>query len=180
MIDPGLMQQALPAQPPAMPPGPDPMASALGAAVGGPPAGMETPPNIPPEAMGAPPMGMPPPEEKKPPLLLPPKLARELAEGYVEQVRSMAGMIAEQAGPPDDFQRFKLTEQVRAWNKRNPAVDPLALREQGLGPTEIRDKVYPLRRLMLKMVGPSPTDRAKYAARMKAETDKMSYDSSST
>lgn len=109
-------------------------------------------------------------EKKKPPLLLPPKLARELAQGYVDQVRSMSSMISEQTGPPEEFERMKVKDQVRAWNKRNPTADPQALKEQGLSPVEIRDKVYPLRRVMLKMVGPNPTERARFAERMKAES----------
>lgn len=119
------------------------------------------------------PMGPPPDEQpKKPPLLLPPQLATKLAQGYVDQARSMGQMIADQTGPPDDFERFPIREQVSAWHKRDIRQDPILLKEQGLTPTEIRDKVYPLRRILLKMAGPRPEDRVKYAARMKAEREK--------
>lgn len=171
MIDPGQIAQP-------MPPPSDPR-MAMAPAMGAPPP-LPAPPGAEPAlpAMGPVP-GEAAPPEKKPPLLLPPKVARALAEGYVEQVRSMASMIADQVGPPDDFEKFKVKERVRAWYKRNPSMDPIALKEQGLSPVEIRDKVYPLRRVLLKMVGPSPTARAKFAAQMKASTPEPDAESPS-
>lgn len=160
MIDPVAMQQ---------------MADAIQPAMGGAPAPAVPPPDgmMPPPGPGAGPMGPGPEQPKKPPLLLPPKLAKQLAMGYVEQARSMAQLIADQTGPPDDFERFPLKEQVKAYYKRDIRQDPLSLKEQGLTPTEIRDKVYPLRRILLKMAGPRPTDRVKFVQRMKAERARL-------
>ena len=128
---------------------------------------------MPPPGPGMGPMGEPPPPPKKPPLLLPPKLAKQLAQGYVDQARQMAQLIAEQTGPPDEFERFPLKEQVKAWYKRDARQDPYALKEQGLSDVEIRDKVYPLRRVLLKMAGPRPEDRVRFTQRMKAERARL-------
>lgn len=113
------------------------------------------------------------PASKQPPLLLPPRLATQIARGYVDQAQSMAKLVADQAGPPDDFERYPVKEQVAAYFKRDARHDPLALQEQGLSATEIRDKVYPLRRILLKMAGPRPADRVKFAERMMAERQKL-------
>jgi hypothetical protein len=113
--------------------------------------------------------GQAPPEPKKPPLLLPPTLAKQLARGYVDTARQMAGLLTDHVGPPDDFSRFTQKQQVQAWYKRDLRQDPLALKDQGLSDVEIRDKVYPLRRVLLKMVGPSPKDRVRFVQRMQAE-----------
>jgi hypothetical protein len=149
------------------------VAEAMGPAAGGPPP-------IPPPMDGAvPPMGgpvmadQPQVEEKQPPLMLPPTLAKRLAQGYVDQVKQMAQLFADHTGHPDDFKRFPLRAQVEAYYRRNPKADPLALKEQGLSAVEIRDKVYPLRRILLKMAGPRPEDRVKYARRMKAERARL-------
>jgi hypothetical protein len=156
VIDPAAMQQMQALPPEAQVPVAPPMPPGLGMPV-------------PPMGPGAGPMGAPAEPQKKPPLLLPPRLAKQLAQGYVDAARQNAQLISDVTGPPDDFERFPLKEQVKAWHKRDIRQDPYALREQGLSDVEIRDKVYPLRRILLKMVGPSPTDRAKFAARMRAE-----------
>lgn len=178
MIDPS----QLPPGPPPMPMGsPGPLGEAMAPAIGAGPLG--PPPAQEPMPPGGSPVmaadGMPSEPEKKPPLLLPPALARQMAQGYVDQARTMAGMIADQTGPPEEFERMKVADQVRAWNKRNPKMDPYALKEEGLSPSEIRDKVYPLRRILLKMSGTRPTERARFAQRMKAETTKSEYNESS-
>lgn len=131
-------------------------------------------PPVPP-GPGVGPMGemvAPPEEKKKPPLLLPPRLAKQLARAYVDSAREMAQKISDITGPPDEFERYSTKEQVKAWYKRDIRQDPYALREEGKSDVEIRDAVYPLRRILLKMIGPSPTERAKFAARMKAERAK--------
>ena len=157
MIDPAAMQG---------------MVDAMQPAVGGPPA--PPGPELAPPAMGGPVMAaQPKPEEKKPPLLLPPALAKQLAQGYVDQVRQMSQLVADHTGPPDEFERFPLKEQVKAWRKRDIRQDPILLKEGGASPTEIRDQVYPLRRILLKMAGPRPKDRAVYAARMREESAKL-------
>lgn len=180
MIDPaqlGAMTEAIqpalggpPAAPPPMPPGPPALPG------GEPPM---APPPVDPAALG-----MAPPEEpKKPPLLLPPRLARQLAQGYVDQARTMARQVADFTGPPDDFTRMPLKAQVQAWYKRDARQDPYALKEQGLSDVEIRDKVYPLRRVLLKMAGPRPADRAAFARKMKEErarTDMLQGEAPST
>lgn len=133
------------------------------------------PPPMAPPTEGAIPMGgpvmaaQPEAEPKAPPLLLPPSLGRQLAEGYVEQVKQMSQLFADHAGYPDDYKRYPVKAQVNAWFLRDPRQDPLTLKQQGLSPVEIRDKVYPLRRVLLKMAGPRPEDRVKFVAQMKAE-----------
>lgn len=155
----------------------DPAAMAKMAGALQPAVGAGGPPMVPPPEAGPmmmpPPMGGPPPEPEKPHLILPPKLAKSLAQGYVDQVRQMAQMLADQAGVPDEFQRFSLKDQVKAYYKRDARQDPLALKDQGLSDIEIRDKVYPLRRILLKMAGPRPDDRVKFAQRMKAERARL-------
>lgn len=148
------------------------MAGAMQPAVGGPPAAPQ--PMDPTAPMGGPVMAaQPQPEQKKPPLLLPPTLAKSLANGYVDQVKAMSQLIADQSGPPDDFTRFPLKEQVAAWHKRDARQNPYELKQQGMSDTEIRDKVYPLRPILLKMAGPRPIDRVKFAQKMKAERERM-------
>ena len=119
------------------------------------------------------PEGAPPEEPKKPAMLLPPTLAKKLARAYVDTAQAMAQQISDQTGPPDEFERFAIREQVKAYYKRDIRVDPLLLKEEGKTPTEIRDQVYPLRRILLKMSGPRPEDRVKFAQKMKTERARL-------
>lgn len=130
---------------------------------------------LPPEAMQGMPAGPggPPQEQKKPPLILPPRLAKQMAQGYVDQVRAMSQQLADYAGHPDEYQRMSLKDQVSAWYRRDPRHDPLALKDQGLSDAEVRDKVYPLRKILLKLAGPRPKDRVAFARRMKEERAKQ-------
>lgn len=151
---------------------------------GPPPGPPGMPPQMPTEPQGPIPQGpvMAAPNAapaKKPPLLVPPDMAQELAQGYVDQSKTMAQSMADFTGHPKDYSRMPLKDQVTAWNKRDGRQDPYALKEQGLSPTEIRDKVYPLRRVLLKLAGPRPKDRAKFAQKMQAESAKIRYDSKS-
>jgi hypothetical protein len=144
----------------------DAMAPAVGAAPPGPPADPSLPQQGP--VMAAPAQA----EPKKPPMVLPSSLVKSLAQGYVDMTKSMAQSLTQQVGVPEEFERFQLRDQVSAWYKRDVRQDPYALKQEGLSPVEIRDKVYPLRRVLLKLAGPRPRDKSDFARRMKAERAK--------
>ena len=121
-----------------------------------------------------PPQEEPPPDPAQELMLLPDWLVDQIARRQLEREQAMATKMAEFFGPPPGHVEYTLEDQLLLWRATPKHLsDPeerhramWEMQEAGKSPTEIRDAVWPLRAVMLKMASSEPTGQVRYAARM--------------
>lgn len=116
-------------------------------------------------AGGQPPAPQAPP--KKPPSMMPPHVAKMLAEAINAVKMEAAKNMVEFMGDPRGATNTKPTDLLRAWRKRNPDIDPLfekIVNKQS--DDEILNMMYPLRRPLIRYGRRTYTEQVEFAEYM--------------